>query len=70
MSTVAVPPAKIGRAASSDEQIEFMSLFPDIVRDLSMDSDYDDIPEAQKWFSRVLSKILRFFFIYFLRNLM
>ncbi|KAF2361153.1 Polyprenyl synthetase [Trinorchestia longiramus] len=59
MSSVLIPPAKIGKAASSDEQIEFLSLFPDVVRDLSMDSEHDDIPEAQKWFSKVLQYNVR-----------
>ncbi|XP_018009250.1 farnesyl pyrophosphate synthase isoform X2 [Hyalella azteca] len=59
MSSIVLPPAKLGKAASSDEQLEFVSLFPDVVRDLSTDPEYDDIPEALKWFSRVLQYNVR-----------
>ncbi|XP_071516847.1 farnesyl pyrophosphate synthase isoform X1 [Panulirus ornatus] len=57
LSTVAsvnLPPAKTGHAASQDEQREFLSLLPDIVRELTEVGMHSDIPEAQKWFAKVL----------------
>ena len=60
-STAALPPAKVGKAASVNEQREFVSMFPDIVRDLSLDEDYKDIPDAQKWFSKVCNVTLLLF---------
>lgn len=49
-----LPPAKTGHVASQDEKREFMSLFPDIVRDLTEIGTYSDIPDAQKWYAKVL----------------
>lgn len=49
-----LPPAKTGHAASQDEKREFMSIFPDLVRDLTEIGTHSDIPDAQKWFAKVL----------------
>lgn len=49
-----LPPAKTGHAASQDEKREFMSIFPDLVRDLTEVGTHSDIPDAQKWFAKVL----------------
>ncbi|KAK4324077.1 hypothetical protein Pmani_005262 [Petrolisthes manimaculis] len=49
-----LPPAKTGHVASQDEKREFMSLFPDIVRDLTEVGSLSDIPDAQKWYAKVL----------------
>uniref|UniRef100_A0A2P2HZN1 Farnesyl pyrophosphate synthase n=1 Tax=Hirondellea gigas TaxID=1518452 RepID=A0A2P2HZN1_9CRUS len=52
--SIAMPPAKLGKAASPDEVREFVSLFPDIVRELTTSEEFADVPDAQKWFSKVL----------------
>lgn len=53
-SSVNLPPAKTGKAASEDEKRDFMTLLPDIVRDLTEIDSNSDIPEAQKWYAKVL----------------
>ncbi|KAK7071620.1 hypothetical protein SK128_027480 [Halocaridina rubra] len=53
-ASVNLPPAKVGKAASEDEKREFMSIFPDLVRDLTEIGSETDVPEAQKWYSKVL----------------
>ncbi|XP_063241129.1 farnesyl pyrophosphate synthase-like [Bacillus rossius redtenbacheri] len=37
-----------------DESREFMAVFPDVVRDLTDAGRHTDIPEANKWFAKVL----------------
>ncbi|XP_047486639.1 farnesyl pyrophosphate synthase-like [Penaeus chinensis] len=54
VASVNLPPAKTGRAASQDERREFISVFPDMVRDLSEIGTHSDIPEAQKWYAKIL----------------
>lgn len=53
MASVNLPPAKTGHAASQDEQREFLTLFPDIVRELTDVGMHSDIPDAQKWYAKV-----------------
>ncbi|XP_063876330.1 farnesyl pyrophosphate synthase-like isoform X2 [Scylla paramamosain] len=53
-ASASLPPAKTGHAASQDEKREFMSIFPDLVRDLTEVGTHSDIPDAQKWFAKVL----------------
>ena len=53
MASVNVPPAKTGKAASEDEKRDFMTLFPDIIRDLTEIGGNSDIPDAQKWYGKV-----------------
>ncbi|XP_068220264.1 farnesyl pyrophosphate synthase isoform X2 [Palaemon carinicauda] len=53
-TSVNLPPAKVGKAASEDEKRDFMTLLPDIVRDLADIDSNSDIPEAQKWYAKVL----------------
>ncbi|XP_069166472.1 farnesyl pyrophosphate synthase isoform X2 [Procambarus clarkii] len=54
VTSINLPPAKTGHAASQDVKREFMSLFPDIVRDLTEVGTHSDIPDAQKWYAKVL----------------
>ncbi|GLH15155.1 Farnesyl pyrophosphate synthase [Gryllus bimaculatus] len=49
-----VPLAAVNTAASKDESREFMAVFPDVVRDLTDAGKHLDIPEATKWFAKVL----------------
>lgn len=53
-STTAVPLAASGTAVTKDESREFMAVFPDIVRDLTDTGRHLDIPDATKWFAKVL----------------
>ncbi|RZF44795.1 hypothetical protein LSTR_LSTR000747 [Laodelphax striatellus] len=46
--------AAAGTAVSKDEKREFMAVFPDIVRDLTDAGRHLDIPEATKWYAKVL----------------
>ncbi|KAK8750445.1 hypothetical protein OTU49_014834 [Cherax quadricarinatus] len=54
VAPVDLPPAKTGHAAPLDKKREFMSVFPDIVRDLTEVGTHSDIPDAQKWYAKVL----------------
>jgi len=54
-----LPPAKVGRAASSDEQRDFVSIFPDVVRDLLQQETLKDVPDALKWLSKVMQYNVR-----------
>lgn len=57
MSTVhptTVRQAVSGTAVSKDESREFMAVFPDIVRDLTDAGRHLDVPDATKWFSKVI----------------
>lgn len=49
-----IPIAARATAASKDEAREFMAVFPDIVRDLTDAGRHLDVPEATKWFAKVL----------------
>lgn len=49
-----IPIAARGTAASKDQAREFMAVFPDIVRDLTDAGRHLDVPEATKWFAKVL----------------
>jgi len=42
-----------GTVATKDESRDFMSVFPDIVRDLTETGRHLDIPDATKWFAKV-----------------
>ncbi|XP_067015271.1 farnesyl pyrophosphate synthase-like [Anabrus simplex] len=53
-TTTAVPVAFSGTAVNKDERREFMAVFPDIVRDLTDAGRHLDVPDATKWFSKVL----------------
>lgn len=53
-ASIGLPPAKMGKAASEDEKRDFMTVLPDIVRDLTEIGSNSDIPEAQKWYAKVL----------------
>ena len=39
--------------STKDESRDFMSVFPDIVRDLTETGRHLDIPDATKWFAKV-----------------
>jgi hypothetical protein len=39
---------------SKDEREEFMSLFPQLVKDLTEIPEYRDMPDVNKWFARML----------------
>jgi len=54
LSTPTVPVAISGTLATKDESRDFMSVFPDIVRDLTETGRHLDIPDATKWFAKVL----------------
>ncbi|KAE8738206.1 hypothetical protein FOCC_FOCC016312 [Frankliniella occidentalis] len=54
VTVASVPPAAIHPVASKDESREFMSLFPDLLRDLTDAGRHLDIPEVTKWLSKVL----------------
>ncbi|PSN57541.1 Farnesyl pyrophosphate synthase, partial [Blattella germanica] len=49
-----IPLAITGTVASKDESRDFMAVFPDVVRDLTETGRQEDIPEATKWFAKVL----------------
>lgn len=49
-----VPPAKNSPIVPKDEARDFMAIFPDIVRDLTDAGRHTDIPEATKWYAKVL----------------
>ncbi|XP_067015784.2 farnesyl pyrophosphate synthase [Anabrus simplex] len=53
-TTTAVPLAYSGTAVNKDERREFMAVFPDIVRDLTDAGRHLDVPDATKWFAKVL----------------
>jgi len=53
LSTPTVPLAVSGTVATKDESRDFMSVFPDIVRDLTETGRHLDIPDATKWFAKV-----------------
>jgi hypothetical protein len=53
LSTPTVPVAISGTLATKDESRDFMSVFPDIVRDLTETGRHLDIPDATKWFAKV-----------------
>lgn len=51
--TPPVPPVITGTAVSKDETRDFMAVFPDIVRDITDTGHELDIPEVNKWISKV-----------------
>jgi len=53
LSAPTVPLAVNGKVATKDESRDFMSVFPDIVRDLTETGRHLDIPDATKWFAKV-----------------
>jgi hypothetical protein len=53
LSSPAVPSAVSGTIATKDESRDFMSVFPDVVRDLTETGKHLDIPDATKWFAKV-----------------
>ncbi|GFG32081.1 hypothetical protein Cfor_06854 [Coptotermes formosanus] len=54
LNSPAVPLAISGTVATKDESRDFMSVFPDIVRDLTETGRHLVIPDATKWFAKVL----------------
>lgn len=62
-----MPIAAHATAASKDEARQFMAIFPDLVRDLTDAGRHLDIPEATKWFAKVLliKSLFRIFFYIF-----
>lgn len=52
-SSPTVPLAISGTLATKDESRDFMSVFPDIVRDLTETGRDLDIADATKWFAKV-----------------
>ncbi|KAJ9590311.1 hypothetical protein L9F63_027849, partial [Diploptera punctata] len=53
-NTPPIPLAITGTVATKDESRDFMAVFPDVVRDLTEAGRHLDIPEATKWFAKVL----------------
>ncbi|CAB3360430.1 Hypothetical predicted protein [Cloeon dipterum] len=51
---VVVPAAATGTVTSREESREFMAVFPDLVRDLTEAGRHQDVPDATKWFAKVL----------------
>nr|CAD7407702.1 unnamed protein product [Timema cristinae] len=54
LNSTTVPKPIVGTVLPKDESREFMAVFPDIVRDLTDAGRHTDIPEANKWFAKVL----------------
>ncbi|XP_071439588.1 farnesyl pyrophosphate synthase-like [Hetaerina americana] len=54
LNLTTAPIAVTGTAASKDESREFMAVFPDVVRDLTDAGRHLDVPDATKWFAKVL----------------
>lgn len=54
VSSPSIPLAISGTVATKDESRDFMAVFPDIVRDLTETGRHLDIPDATKWFAKVL----------------
>ncbi|XP_017767807.1 PREDICTED: farnesyl pyrophosphate synthase isoform X2 [Nicrophorus vespilloides] len=54
LQTKIAPAEKGVSLVSKDESREFMAIFPDIVRDLTDAGRHTDIPEVNKWYTKVL----------------
>nr|BBH72801.1 farnesyl diphosphate synthase-3 [Nasutitermes takasagoensis] len=57
LSTLSTPTISLpvsGTVSTKDENQDFMSVFPDIVRDLTETGRHLDIPDATKWFEKLL----------------